>query len=93
MTYRNPKLLKAAKDCPYCMGCGKHNDGTIVAAHRNEGKGIGLKASDAAIAYLCSACHFEYDNGKKMDREDRRAFINTAILRTLIYVIENGVVK
>lgn len=93
MTYRNPSLLKHAQFAPYCMGCGKHNDGTIVAAHRNEGKGMGIKSSDAAIAFLCSECHHEYDNGKSMTKQERREFGNKAVANTLIWMIENKVLK
>ncbi len=62
--FRSKKILKFAKDAPYCMACGKSNDGTIVAAHSNQlldGKGTGLKAHDFRIAYLCSVCHFRVD--------------------------------
>ena len=52
MLYRNKKLLALAKEAPKCFHCDMPNDGTVIAAHRNEGKGIGIKASDAGIAYL-----------------------------------------
>lgn len=60
-------------------------DGTIVAAHSNlleHGKGKGIKAHDGMSAWLCHRCHAEYDQGKLMDREQRRDFILTAICRT-----------
>lgn len=89
MIYRNKKLLELARVAPKCFCCGKDNDETVVAAHRNESKGMGCKASDAGIAFLCHACHFEIDNGKSMTREQRRAEMNAAISWTLQWVIEN----
>lgn len=47
------------------MSCGV-SDGTIVAAHSNQsrdGKGMGIKAHDYRIAYLCHRCHFNIDQG------------------------------
>ena len=55
--YRNPKLLAAAKDRP-CTLCG--SVGTTVAAHSNaleHGHGMGIKAPDFMVAYLCQKCH------------------------------------
>ena len=46
MNYRNPKLLKLAKDAP-CVLCGS-NDGTVVACHSNQlrdKKGTELKVT------------------------------------------------
>lgn len=56
------------------MHCGKHNDGTIVAAHSNQlrdGKGRGLKAHDFRVAALCHECHSELDQGAKLTKEER----------------------
>ena len=74
MNYRNPKLLKLAKDAP-CMMC-SILDGTIVAAHSNQlrdGKGTGIKAHDHRIAFLCHQCHHMIDNDKSLDKHDRIA--------------------
>lgn len=65
--YRNPKLLKLAKDAPHCMSCFMQNDGTVVAAHSNQqrdGKGMGIKAHDFRVAYVCYACHKEIDQAE-----------------------------
>lgn len=54
--FRNAKILAAARDVPRCTGCGKHNEGDVVAAHSNQqrdGKGTGIKAHDYRVAYLC----------------------------------------
>lgn len=63
--YRNKSILDAAKGeaCMYCT----MNDGTIVAAHSNlgaDGHGMGQKADDCYIAFLCLDCHTGYDSGK-----------------------------
>lgn len=83
MTYRNRKLLDLAED-QACVMCGAQ-DGTVVAAHSNlgeHGKGLGLKAHDCMHAWLCYRCHTEYDQGKKMNYEQKRDFILTAICKT-----------
>jgi len=89
--YRNKKLLEACRDLP-CMNCGA-NDGTVCAAHRNQGKGMGLKNSDALVAALCHKCHFELDNGKDLSKEDRRYMWDQAYIRTVQTMIENNILK
>jgi hypothetical protein len=87
--YRNPKLLKALRDCP-CSHCGA-NDGTIVAAHRNQGKGMGIKVSDALVTPLCYVCHTSLDQGKDLSREERREMWDQAYIRGIQYMIENEI--
>jgi hypothetical protein len=88
---RVKKLLTAAKDAP-CMACGAF-DGTVVAAHRNEGKGMGIKVPDYQVAYLCFRCHSFLDSGKDMTRDQRREFWNRAYIKTVAYWFQNQVVK
>ncbi|MCM1128978.1 MAG: DUF1364 domain-containing protein [Alistipes senegalensis] len=74
MNYRKPHLLQLARYAPCCMGCGKVNQGDIVAAHSNQlrdGKGKSIKAHDFRIAYLCNSCHIEIDQGSKMSKAER----------------------
>jgi hypothetical protein len=95
MNYRNPKLLQLAKHCPKCMYCGKHNDGTVVAAHSNQqrdGKGTGIKAHDYRIAYLCYACHTMIDSGACGTKEQRAYFWDEAHRRTVAWLFESGAV-
>lgn len=95
MNYRNKKLLQAAEDCPNCMGCGKPNDGTIVASHSNQirdGKGTGIKSQDYRVAYLCHACHNLVDAGRG-SREERLQFWEMAHRNTVAYWFENGIVR
>lgn len=69
------KLRKAA-DGESCVACGRQ-DGTIVLAHRNEGKAGGKKlVPDWLGLDLCFVCHTEYDQGKSMSRDERRSFFN-----------------
>lgn len=86
--FRNKKLLELMRELP-CGNCGA-NDGTVVAAHRNEGKGMGIKVSDALVAPLCITCHFELDQGKQMTRDERRDFWNRAYISGMQYLIENN---
>lgn len=91
MIYRNKKILEACRKLP-CQLCGR-DDGTVCAAHRNEGKGMGLKVSDALVAALCHVCHHEIDNGKTFTREQRREYWAKAYIRTMQALIEQEVLK
>ncbi len=94
--FRNKKLLDAAKDAPRRFGCGHSNDGTVVAAHSNQsrdGKGMGIKASDYRIAYLCSSCHFAIDQGKELSREDRISRWEEAHRRSIGWLFDSGIIK
>ncbi|WP_408509691.1 nuclease domain-containing protein [Paraburkholderia sediminicola] len=51
---------------------------TIVPAHRNEGKGTGLKVSNELTCPACHACHMEFDQGKRFIREEKREMWNRA---------------
>jgi hypothetical protein len=88
--YRNKKLLEKMRELP-CAACGV--EGQSVAAHRNEGKGMGLKVSDALTAPLCFKCHFNLDQGKEMSREERRDFWNRAYINNIQKMIETGDLK
>jgi hypothetical protein len=86
MTYRNSDLLRVIHEL-CCVNCGAHG---VQAAHRNEGKGMGIKTSDALVAALCPMCHSELDQGKGMTREERRDFWNRAYVKTMQALIEGG---
>ena len=90
-TYRSDKWLKAVREIPVCVGC--HRYLPIEAAHRNEGKGLGMKTDDCATAALCHECHHEIDNGKNLTREERRDLMNRYIVLTLIQLVRMGKVK
>lgn len=88
---RIKKLRDLANGMP-CMCCGIQ-DGTVVAAHQNEGKGISLKTPDWMIAYLCNKCHYELDNGANLTKEERRNLWNAAYAKTSDFWWRNGIVK
>ncbi|POP42348.1 hypothetical protein CHU32_03695 [Superficieibacter electus] len=87
--YRNKKWLAAVGQIDQCVLCGRW--GTQVA-HRNEGKGTGIKADDCATAALCVDCHHEIDNGKNLTRDERRELMNRAIVLTVIKIARLGLV-
>ena len=89
--YRNKKLLEVVRESP-CQHCGVE-DGTVVAAHSNwseDGKGMGIKSSDAAIAALCYNCHVILDQGASLDKQARKDMWNYAHKKTMRFLIENG---
>lgn len=51
---------------------------TCVPAHRNEGKGMGLKVPNYLTIPACYACHAEYDQGKRFIRDQKRNMWNDA---------------
>lgn len=90
MNYRNRKLLDLAREMP-CMNCGV-DDGTIVAAHGNGaiyGKGMGIKSHDCYFAGLCFRCHYDYDQGSKMTRQEKQELFTQAMLKTWIWLWRN----
>ena len=98
--YRNKKLLSAARDCPHCMMCQKHNDGTIVAAHyqglrqHSFGKGTGIKPTDSATAFICSHCHDKVDgrmNWHIIDKTERSEEFLFAIVQTHDWLLKEGI--
>lgn len=86
-TFRSEKWLKAVRSIEYCVLCGAHG---IQTAHRNEGKGIGIKTDDCLTAALCPSCHFAIDNGNNMKQEERRREMDKAIILTLRELARNG---
>lgn len=94
MTYRNPRLLRAAETQP-CVLC--NSTGTTVAAHSNSlehGRGIGHKAPDYFVAYVCQECHDQIDGRKGgLRKEEKREMWMRAFARTVALWFETGVVK
>ena len=93
LSYRNPKLLSLAKDCPECMRCGAWNEGQIVAAHSNSlthGKGMGQKSHDLP-AYLCWRCHDLIDGRTPgLTPEERDLQHLQAFYLTWLWLMESG---
>jgi ferredoxin len=86
--YRSKPWLRATASLP-CVQCGA--EGT-QAAHRNEGKGMGMKVDDCLVAALCPTCHAEIDQGGVFTRAERREAMDKAILETLVQLARNGLV-
>ena len=78
---RNPALLALAKGSPCLLLAVDHchqlryHTSTTVACHRNEGKGMASKVSDAYSVWGCAACHEWYDRSGAPRAEKRRAFM------------------
>jgi len=87
--FRSEKWLRAVASLD-CVRCDR--EGT-QAAHRNEGKGMGIKVDDCLTAAICPTCHTEIDQGKNMTREERRQAMDDAILKTLVQLARKGLVK
>lgn len=89
--YRNKRLLEVVRNLP-CQHCGK-SDGTVVAAHSNQlrdGKGRGIKCSDALIAALCYRCHAEIDQGSTLSKNARIEVWEEAHRSTIKELFERG---
>lgn len=94
MTYRSAKLKKAANGQP-CVLC--RSVGTTVAAHSNSlehGRGMGHKAPDYYVAYLCQGCHDRVDGrAGGLTKVEKRELWITAFIRTVAVWFEQGIVK
>lgn len=102
MNYRNRALLNCAADAP-CQNCGA--DGrTVVAAHSNKqihGKGMGFKAHDCFVAFLCNECHDWYDGRSSYsvdpsgnwDTAERDLMFQRAMNRTWLWLWQNDKVR
>lgn len=80
--FRSNKWLQAVREIDCCVLCGRYG---VQAAHRNEGKGIGLKVDDSL-----TAGHERIDNGKDLSREERRSEMDRAIVLTLQKLTREG---
>ncbi|MLR76336.1 hypothetical protein DQR81_12290 [Salmonella enterica subsp. salamae] len=85
--FRSNKWLQAVREIDCCVLCGRYG---VQAAHRNEGKGIGLKVDDSLTAALCPSCHERIDNGKDLSRKERRSEMDRAIVLTLQKLTREG---
>ena len=78
----------ASLPCSWCLV-----EGQSQAAHRNEGKGMALKAPDCWTFPLCFSCHAEFDQGKTLTKEERREFADKWLIWTLRELAERGLVE
>jgi len=97
MEYRNQKILDAAEGERCTMGSPYCNDDprSVCACHSDEqvhGKGRGIKAHDIFVFFGCTGCHHWYGSSE-VPREQKREYFHYAHARTLIRLIEKGVIK
>jgi len=85
--FRSDKWLRAVASLP-CMLC--FREGATQAAHRNVGKGMGMKTDDCFTAALCVDCHAEIDQGGALTRQERRDRLDQAILMTVRQLAVDG---
>lgn len=86
-TYRSDRWLRAVASLP-CVIC--FREGATQAAHRNQGKSMGMKTDDCFTAALCVTCHAEIDSGKNLTRQERRERMDSAILMTIRALAQEG---
>lgn len=87
---RSKPLLKAVASLE-CQHCGKY--GLTQAAHSNQaahGKGRGIKSSDVFTAALCATCHYELDQGKRLEKYERDAMWSDAWRKTVTQLVKRG---
>ena len=78
---RSPKRLAEIRKLP-CVRCGNPNS---QAAHSNssrDGKGRGVKASDAFVISLCFKCHAAFDRFELGNREQSEAMFEKWLVKT-----------
>jgi|TARA_R110000737_G_scaffold56779_1_gene81571 hypothetical protein len=70
-----------------------HNKETTVLAHiQTEGGIMGGKADDFSAAFACFSCHVHLDQ-HKMRYEDELFFTRRAMVRTIAYWVEQGLIS
>jgi len=89
--FRSVKHLKNVASLP-CQVCGL--DGQTQAAHSNwvqwGGKCKGKKASDEYTAAMCQHCHYEIDQGGKLNKAERQKIWLAAHIQTVRKLQELG---
>ena len=78
---RSPKRLAEIRKLP-CVRCGNPNS---QAAHSNssrDGKGRGIKASDAFVIPLCFKCHAAFDRFELGNRAESEAMFEKWLVET-----------
>ena len=77
---RSPKRLAEIRKLP-CVRCGNPYS---QAAHSNssrDGKGRGIKASDAFVIPLCQSCHAAFDRFELGNRAESEAMFEKWLVR------------
>jgi len=70
-------------------GAGWHG-GRLPFQSTKRWKGMGLKSHDYRIAALCFSCHANIDQGKSLNKEERKEIWDEAHRRTIGWLFEGG---
>lgn len=54
---------------------------------------MGMKTDDCLTAALCVDCHASLDSGKQWTREERREQMDEAILKTIVQLARQGLIR
>lgn len=73
-----------------CTLCGSREG--LQVAHRDYGKGMGMKTKPWETTLLCDGCHRELTDGTQHTRDEKRALMDRAIVNGLSDLIAWGVV-
>ena len=103
---RGPKMTPIRRsargeDCTFNFpGICQHSTDTTVWCHSNsyaDGKGMGIKANDAAGAYGCAACHAFYDGGwasvPHMSKEQAHQYFEIARAKSRLILKHKGLIS
>jgi uncharacterized protein YlaI len=90
LTAEERRWQHAVHSLEYCVLCDKHG---VQWAHRNEGKGMGMKTHPSCTAALCPECHRRIDQGNDMTREERRSTMDRAIVLTHMRLAMQGLIQ
>jgi hypothetical protein len=90
---RSPALMKAYRElaCQHCGAAGP--DAGVCGAHSNwhpHHKGGSIKADDNRAASLCTACHYEIDQGNAWSYEQKRSVWVNAHAKTVNLLVLRG---
>jgi len=86
-TATDKRWFSAVASLETCSLCGKWG---VQVAHRNEGRGMSQKSASHMTAALCPECHHAIDNGPDLERSERRAQMDRAIVLTHSRLIDTG---
>lgn len=90
-TFRSEPWRRAVASLP-CICCKREGD--TQAAHANHlEKGMGIKAPDCWTVPLCTACHREFDQGRRWSKHEKRELMDAWLILTLRDLATKGLVK
>lgn len=89
-TAADRRWFQAVASLETCALCGRYG---VQVAHRDYGKGMGLKTKCCCTTPLCNECHRELTDGVKYNRDEKRALMDRAIVETHLRLYEAGKLK